>query len=66
MLVASRFNIRIAVLFLCLTTLGCSGAKDTTPESEIPNIPPATRTAPGDNGSAGDGSDNFLPAPPSR
>jgi len=41
--------------------IGCSGNKVTIPEADIPDIPPSTRTTPGDEGSKADG---FVPTPP--
>jgi hypothetical protein len=63
MSVAIRFARTIVVLVACVAVVGCFGSKDTTPESDIPDIPPATRTVPGEGNDSGD---DFIPAQPPR
>lgn len=58
---AARFAILFLVLMSCGALVGCSGSNDTVPESEIPDIPPTTRTMPGDDGGK---TSDFTPAPP--
>lgn len=54
-----RSLIRTATMLLAgllhLAVLGCSSSYEPDPE-DIPNIPPSTRTDPGDSGDADDGS----------
>ena len=66
MLLANRLA---RTLFLLITTLalaGCFGSADTTPEEDIPDIPPATRTMPGESGGETDTSGGATPAQPPR
>lgn len=62
MSVAQPFARVMCVLLLGFAFLGCSGG-ETTPPEEIPDIPPATRTMPGEDGSGGAGA---IPSQPPR
>lgn len=64
MSIATRFACTLVFLMSCWTMVGCSGSGDTTPESEIPDIPPTTRTMPGQDGATGGQKGDFIPAPP--
>ncbi len=64
MLVVTRIARHTFLVISCLALVGCSGSADTTPEADIPNIPPAaTRSMPGDTGGNGN---EAIPAQPPR
>jgi len=58
---ANRLACTLMIVSSCLAIAGCSGSEDTIPESDIPDIPPATRTMPGESGDQGGGG---IPAKP--
>lgn len=64
MLFVTRLARTLLIFIFCLATVGC-GSGDTTPESEIPDIPPSTRTMPGESGDSG-GQEGAVPAQPTR
>lgn len=60
---ATRFACTLVFLGCYLAMVGCSGSADAPPASEIPDIPPSTRSAPGEVDPGGQKSE-FVPAQP--
>lgn len=54
----------VVFLISCWALAGCSAKQDTTPEADIPDIPPSSRTMPGEGEDTGGKADGFMPAPP--